>query len=289
MCKETYRATHQTTAPTFTNAPVLWRARTQDALSVQTLRHKPSPEVRANRQSYTITHAYPTTASDSLTPAIRVLLVDKYTIVRAGLHALLAQERNLYIVGETGQGAEAIRLAACRQPNVILIDLMIPDMDGIEAIRQLRQANPASQIVVLTVASDDQTVNAAIQAGAIGYLLKDVLKPDLLSAICSAARGEPTLHPTAQRALMHQSMHAPFKVLTAREQDVLRLIAQGLCNRDIAATLFLTEGTIKGYVSTILAKLQVVDRTQAALYAVKHGLNQNYPTPPTVGRGQSSR
>ncbi|MCX6049126.1 MAG: response regulator transcription factor, partial [Chloroflexi bacterium] len=271
MLKENCRATEQTAAQVFADAPGLWSAIAQDGYTMPVLptRRKPREEAPTTRHSYASALDYPAVAGQLLTATIRILLVDSSTIVRAGLRALLGQEREMWIVGEAGHRAEALHLAACLQPQVILIDLMLPDLEGVETIRQLHQANSASHIVVLTMASDEQTVHAAIQAGAIGYLLKDVLKPELLLAVRAAARGEPALHQSAQRALMHQATHAPFKDLTERELDVLRLIAQGCRNREIADTLFLTEGTIKGYVSTVLAKLQVVDRTQAALYAVK--------------------
>jgi DNA-binding NarL/FixJ family response regulator len=156
------------------------------------------------------------------------------------------------------------------------MDVVMPELDGIEATRRIRRASPASQILVLTSFADDQKVREAIEAGAIGYLLKDVLKADLLRAIQTAAQGKPTLHPEAQSYLMRQvstpSTPAPSINLTERELDVLRLIAQGQSNKEIATTLHLTEGTVKGYVSAILAKLGVADRTQAALHAVKHGL-----------------
>jgi DNA-binding NarL/FixJ family response regulator len=154
------------------------------------------------------------------------------------------------------------------------MDLLMPLMDGIEATRRICALKLPCHILVLTSFGDDQHVHAAIQAGAVGYLLKDVLKAELLRAIRAAARGEPTLHPEAQRALIRHTMApaSPFGELTERETDVLRLIAQGQSNREIAGSLHLTEGTVKGYVSTVLAKLQVADRTQAALLAVKYGL-----------------
>jgi len=207
-----------------------------------------------------------------LIPAIRILVIDKHEIVRAGLRSLLAKEHEMAVIGEATQSSEALSLVARLKPDVILIDLMLAEKDGIETIRRMHQLHPSGQIVVLTSFCEDRMVRAAIQAGATGYLLKDLLKADLLSAIQAAARGEPTLHPTAQRILMRQSSNHAFHVLTARELEVLRLIAQGRSNRQIGDTLCLTEGTVKGYVSTILAKLQVEDRTQAALYAVKHGL-----------------
>ncbi len=208
-----------------------------------------------------------------MTP-IRVLIVDDHTIVREGLRTLLAEEAEIEVVGEAANGLEALGLVATCQPQVVLMDLVMAGIDGIETTRRIRQMNTPCQVLVLTSFGDDQRVRDAVQAGAIGYLLKDVLKADLLRAIHAAARGEPTLHPEAQRVLIRQTRTpaAPFRDLTERELDVLRLIGQGKSNREIATTLHLTEGTVKGYVSTILAKLQVEDRTQAALYAVRHGL-----------------
>ncbi len=206
---------------------------------------------------------------------IRVLLVDDHAIVREGLQTVLAEEPDVTVVGEAATGAEAVTLAAALRPDVVLMDLAMPGMDGIEATARIRDAGATSRVLVLTSFADDGRVREAIRAGAVGYLLKDVLKPELLRAIHATARDEPTLHPEAQRRLIRQVVAppaAPFVDLTARERDVLRLIAGGRCNKEIAATLHLTEGTVKGYVSAILDKLGLADRTQAALYAVKHGL-----------------
>jgi DNA-binding NarL/FixJ family response regulator len=204
---------------------------------------------------------------------VRVLIVDDHSIVREGLRTLLSEEAEIEVVGEAANGAEAVKLVATRHPHVVLMDLLMPEVDGIEAIRRIRARKYACEILVLTSFGDDQHVRDAIQAGATGYLLKDVLKVDLLRAIHAAARGEPTLHPEAQRVLIRQTTApSPFKDLTERELDVLRLIAQGRSNREIALTLHLTEGTVKGYVSTVLDKLRVDDRTQAALFAVRHKL-----------------
>jgi DNA-binding NarL/FixJ family response regulator len=158
------------------------------------------------------------------------------------------------------------------------MDLVMPGLDGIEATRRIHRLNPDARVLVLTTFADDQRVREAIQAGATGYLLKDILKADLLRALRDAAVGRPSLHPEVQQHLMRevagkaspeQAAHAS---LTEREIGILRLIAEGRSNKEIAAALYLTEGTIKGYVSTIFDKLGVEDRTQAALYAVKHGL-----------------
>lgn len=207
---------------------------------------------------------------------IRVLIVDDHAIVREGLMTLLAEEESIEVIGEARNGREAVQMAATQRPDVILMDLVMPEMDGIAATQAIREKGLPGRVLVLTSFSEDQRVPDAIQAGAIGYMLKDVLKGDLLRAIHSAARGEPALHPEAQRQLMRQ-MVAPsepdlLSTLTTREMGVLRLIVGGQSNKEIAATLHLTEGTVKGYVSAILSKLNVADRTQAAMYAVKHGV-----------------
>ena len=211
-----------------------------------------------------------------MTSPIRVLIVDDHEIVREGLGTLLAEEATLTVVGQAANGAEAVALAVNLRPDVILMDLVMPELDGIQATRRIRAAGLPCQILVLTSFADDQKVREAIEAGAIGYLLKDVLKADLFRAIHTAAQGKPALHPEAQSYLMRQVSAPPPQTspthLTERELDVLRLIAQGQSNKEIATTLHLTEGTVKGYVSAILAKLGVADRTQAALHAVKHGL-----------------
>jgi DNA-binding NarL/FixJ family response regulator len=208
--------------------------------------------------------------------SVRVLIVDDHEIVREGLETLLAEEAGIEVVGQAGNGQEALALVAALRPKVVLMDLVMPKMDGIEATRRLRQSHSEIQVLVLTSFVDDHRVREAIEAGAIGYLMKDVLRADLTRAIRTAARGEPALHPEAQRYLMRQvkgpSSEARLRTLTGRERDVLGQLAQGYSNKEIAANLHLTEGTVKGYVSAILAKLDLADRTQAALYAVKHGL-----------------
>jgi DNA-binding NarL/FixJ family response regulator len=207
--------------------------------------------------------------------SIRVLIVDDHVIVREGLQILLSEEPGFDVVGMAGDGETALQLARKHKPDVVLMDLVMPGIDGIETTRQILSAVPFSHVLVLTTFADDQRVRDAIQAGAIGYLLKDVLKPELLNAIRSAAAGKPALHPEAQQLLMKQVSGkdaAPHDSLTAREFNILKLIAEGRSNKEIALALHLTEGTVKGYVSTIFDKLNVEDRTQAALYAVKHGL-----------------
>jgi DNA-binding NarL/FixJ family response regulator len=210
--------------------------------------------------------------------AIRVLIVDDHEIVREGLQMLLAEEPDFEVVGTAGDGAAALKLAEATKPDVIIMDLVMPELDGIEATRRIHRNNPEARVLVLTTFADDHRVREAIQAGATGYLLKDILKADLLRALRDAAVGRPSLHPEVQQHLMREvagkasSEPAPHASLTEREIGILRLIAEGRSNKEIAAALYLTEGTIKGYVSTIFDKLGVEDRTQAALYAVKHGL-----------------
>jgi len=207
---------------------------------------------------------------------VRVMIVDDHAIVREGLQTLLSEEESVELVGEAANGALGVSLATKVQPDVVLMDLVMPEMDGIQATRRVKEVSPRTQVLVLTSFADDQKVREAISAGAVGYLLKDVLKPDLLRAIHHAAQGKSTLHPDVQQMLMKQAtaQREPklHDSLTEREMSVLKLIAQGRSNKEIAAALFLTEGTVKGYISTIFDKLEVEDRTQAALYAVKNGL-----------------
>lgn len=212
--------------------------------------------------------------------SIRVLIVDNHEIVREGLQTLLAEEPDFEVVGTAGDGAVAVTLAEAIKPDVIIMDLVMPGLDGIEATRRIHRNNPQARVLVLTTFADDQRVREAIQAGATGYLLKDVLKADLLRALRDAAVGRPSLHPEVQQHLMREvaerassaQEQPPHFSLTEREIGILRLIAEGRSNKEIAAVLYLTEGTIKGYVSTIFDKLGVEDRTQAALYAVRHRL-----------------
>jgi len=215
-----------------------------------------------------------------MTP-IRVLVVDDHEIVREGLQTLLSEEPDFELVGSAGDGASAVTLAHAKKPDVVLMDLLMPGVDGIEATRRILANDPGVRVLVLTTYADDQRVREAIRAGAIGYMLKDVLKADLLRALRDAAAGRPTLHPEVQHHLMRevagrtsaaQEQPLPHLRLTEREVGILRLLAEGRSNKEIAAALYLTEGTIKGYVSTIFDKLGVEDRTQAALYAVRHGL-----------------
>jgi len=208
---------------------------------------------------------------------IRLIIVDDHKIVREGLRMLLGDEPGLEILGEAADGEEAIQMAVALAPDVVLLDLVLPDISGIEVTRRVMALRPAARVLLLTSFADDQNVVAAMQAGAAGYMLKDVLRDELVSAIKRVARGEPALHPEAQRKLMEhlakpQKPAASPGDLTERERAVLSLIAQGLSNKQIAAQLHITEGTVKGHVSNILSKLHLDDRTQAAIWAVKLGL-----------------
>jgi DNA-binding NarL/FixJ family response regulator len=208
---------------------------------------------------------------------VRILLVDDHAIVREGLRALLDDVNGMRIVGEASNGDEAVEMAARLEPDLVLMDLKMPGMPAPDAIRTIRARNPAVQILMLTSYAEDQQVQKVISAGALGYVLKDVAKAELLRAMTTVARGEPWLHAEAQRLLVNRmrkpSEVNPLDLLTDRERSVLRLLAQGQSNRTIGKTLQLTEGTVKGYVSNILAKLKLEDRTQAALLAVKLGLD----------------
>lgn len=208
---------------------------------------------------------------------IRVLIADDHTIVRKGLCALLARERDIEVVGEAGHGQEALDLALQLQPDLVLMDLVMPGMDGAEAIRKITARCPAIRVLVLTSFSTDDKVFPAIKAGALGYLLKDTRPDELLRAMRQVARGESPLDPTIARKVLHELAHpadrpATPQPLTARELEVLRLVAHGLSNHEIAARLVITDLTVRTHVSNILGKLHLASRTQAALYALREGL-----------------
>jgi DNA-binding NarL/FixJ family response regulator len=207
---------------------------------------------------------------------IGVLIADDHEIVLRGLRMTIQGEDDLRLLGEARNGQQAIQMALELKPDVLLMDLQMPDLDGIQAARAIHSAQPQIAILMLTSFSSDAQLHAALQTGVTGYLLKDVSGDALVQAIRGAARGEPQLHPSIARRLMQQmpTPADPFAELTSRERDVLRLIAQGLSNKEIGLALSLSEVTVKGYVSTLLGKLNVADRTQAALYAVHYGLDQ---------------
>jgi two-component system, NarL family, response regulator LiaR len=210
--------------------------------------------------------------------SIRVLIVDDHAIVRKGIRALLSTEAGLEVVGEAGDGAEALAQAQALRPDVILMDLVMPNVDGIEATRQITAEQPTARILVLTSFAADDKVFPAIKAGALGYLLKDSGPGELVQAIHQVARGEPSLEPSIARKVLFELSHPPKSApttpdpLTERELDVLRLVAQGRSNREIAEELVIAEMTVRTHVSNILSKLHLASRTQAALYALREGL-----------------
>lgn len=208
---------------------------------------------------------------------IRVLLADDHTVVRGGIRALLEGESGIEVVGEAADGEEAIEKARALNPDVILLDLMMPEKTGIEAIEEIKQENPDARILVLTSFSDDDKVFAAIKAGALGYLLKQTSPGELFQAIHDVFNGESSLHPTIARKLIRE-LNRPTNLppvdepLTEREVEVLIFVARGLSNQDIADRLVISERTVRTHVSNILSKLHLANRTQAALYALKEGL-----------------
>jgi two-component system, NarL family, response regulator LiaR len=208
---------------------------------------------------------------------VRVLIVDDHTILRKGIRALLTETPGFEVVGEAGNGQDAVSLAQELRPDVILMDLLMPGMDGIEATRQITNSDRDARILVLTSFAADNNVFPAVKAGALGYLLKDSTPEELVRAIRQVHRGEPSLDPAIARKLL-QEIARPVErgpapeALTAREMQVLGLIAQGLSNQDIAGQIMVSEPTVRTHVSRILAKLHLASRTQAALYAVREGL-----------------
>lgn len=210
-------------------------------------------------------------------PTIRVLICDDHEVVRQGIRAFLTTRPGIEVVGEAGDGAEAIRLVDGLRPDVILMDLLMPKVDGIEAVRRIRTEQPDARILVLTSFATDDQVFPAIKAGALGYLLKDSSPRELIEAIRQVHRGESSLHPSVARKVLQELSH-PAKqpptpdALTEREVEVLRLVAQGQSNGEIAQELVVSEGTVRTHVSSILSKLHLASRTQAALYALRTGV-----------------
>ncbi len=203
---------------------------------------------------------------------IRVLVADDHPVVRQGLRTFLALQDDFEIVGEAGDGEEAVKQVEELLPDVVVMDLVMPKLDGIDAIRRIRSVSPTTRVLVLTSFLDDAKVFPAVRAGAAGYLLKDVEPVDLARAIRTVMRGEGLLHPAIAARVMEalsRPERTPAEGLTERELDVLRLLARGLSNKAIALELHVSEKTVKTHVSNILAKLHLADRTQAALYAVR--------------------
>jgi NarL family two-component system response regulator LiaR len=209
---------------------------------------------------------------------ISVLIVDDHEVVRQGVSAYLESQSEFHVVAEASSGEEATEYASEHIPDVVLMDLVMSGMDGVEATRLVKNASPRSQIVVLTSYHQDEFIFPALQAGAISYILKDVKMEDLAEAIRRAAVGEATLHPRVAARVIQEFHGArredlnPFTELTTRELEVLKLIASGSSNSTIAEELVISENTVKGHVSNILSKLHLADRTQAAVYAWREGI-----------------
>ncbi len=206
---------------------------------------------------------------------IRVLIADDHTVVRKGIRALLETEPGIEVVGEAADGEDAVHRALALKPDVVLMDLVMPKLDGVQAIRAIMERRPGVKILVLTSFAEDKRILSAIEAGALGYLLKDSSPQDLVRAIREVHRGESALHPkVAQRLVsrLREPEEPAREELTERERKVLELIAKGLSNREIARELSISEPTVRTHVSNILRKLHLKSRTQAALYALKKGL-----------------
>jgi NarL family two-component system response regulator LiaR len=209
---------------------------------------------------------------------IRILVADDHAIVREGLRALIETQPDMSLVGSAADGIEAVVLARSLHPDIVLLDLVMPRKDGLSAIADIKQENPGARILVLTSFAEDEKVFPAIKIGALGYLLKDSSPQELLQAIRSVHAGKASLHPTVALKVI-QELNQPSanlkpaqEPLTAREMKVLELVAQGLSNQEIAMRLVLSERTVSTHISSILGKLHLANRTQAALYALREGL-----------------
>jgi len=223
-----------------------------------------------------------------MTSPIRVLIADDHAILRKGIRALLGTEPDIEVVGETADGLETVAQAKTLRPDVILMDLVMPKMDGIEATRQITAEQPGVRILVLTSFAADDKVFPAIKAGALGYILKDSGPAELVQAIHQVYQGQPSLEPSIALKMLQELSHPPQRPptpdpLSEREMEVLRLLAQGKSNREIADQLVITELTVRTHVSNILGKLHLASRTQAALYALKEGLASLNDVPADMG------
>jgi NarL family two-component system response regulator LiaR len=217
------------------------------------------------------------TDTNTISNPIRILIVDDHAVVREGLRSFIQIKPDMEVVGEAADGIEAIEKALSLEPDVILLDIVMPRLDGVGAIGQLNQEGCTARILVITSFAEDEQIFPAIKAGALGYLLKDSMPNELIQAIRDVYRGEPCLHPTIARKLMDELKRDPDlppteEPLTERELEVLTLIAQGYSNREIGEQLHLSERTVGKYTSNILDKLHLANRTQAALYALRRGI-----------------
>jgi NarL family two-component system response regulator LiaR len=211
--------------------------------------------------------------------SIRILVVDDHAVVREGLRALIDVQPDMELAGEAADGVEAVDRAHALQPDVILLDLVMPRKGGLEAIVEIKEKNPDARILVLTSFAEDDKVFPAIKAGAMGYLLKDSSARELVQAIRDVYQGEPAMHPSIARKLMRELQRPPEpdmprteEPLSGREVEVLTLVARGLSNQEIGDELFISERTVRTHVGNILDKLHLANRTQAALYALREGL-----------------
>jgi NarL family two-component system response regulator LiaR len=213
-----------------------------------------------------------------MTEAISVILADDHSMVRMGLKAYFDTLADIQVIGEAATGDEAVRLVTEHTPQVVLMDLIMPGMDGVEATRQVRKISPSTQVIILTSYHEDEHIFPAIRAGALSYVLKDIDPDDLADAVRSAARNEAILNPRIAARLMKEmrggpsAVNNPFTDLTERELDVLREIASGKNNREIAEILVISEKTVKTHITNILSKLHLADRTQAAVFAWQEGI-----------------
>jgi DNA-binding NarL/FixJ family response regulator len=209
---------------------------------------------------------------------ISIIIVDDHDVVRQGLRGYLETQPDFTVIGEADSGETALELVSELVPDIILMDLLMPQMDGVEATRCVKKISPRTQIVVLSSYHQDEYIFPALKAGAISYLLKDVKMEDLAIAVRQAAHGETSLHPRVAARVVQEIQGSketpfnPFTELTDREFEVLKLIANGLSNKQIAERIVISENTVRGYVSNILSKLQLADRTQAAVYAWREGI-----------------
>ena len=201
---------------------------------------------------------------------IRVVVADDHAVVRSGLEQLLSTAADIELVGTAGNGSEAVEVVGRELPDVVLMDLSMPEIDGVEATRRIVAADPDARVVVLTSFADDRHISDALQAGAIGYVLKHAEPDELLGAIRAAAAGDAPLDPKAARVLLNSRKVRSDQQLSAREEEVLRLVAAGLANKQIARRLGIAERTVKAHLTNIFARIEVTDRTQAALWAERN-------------------
>lgn len=206
---------------------------------------------------------------------IRIAIIDDHAVVRQGIRFLLEQQSDMEVVGESKDGVQGVAMVSNTVPDIVLLDLLMPRMDGLTAIREIKHLVPTTQVIILTSYHKDEQVFRAIKAGALSYLLKDASPEELVEAVRAAARGESVLHPMVARRILREIQHqsqSPLNELTPRELEVLTRIARGLSNHEIANDLTISEPTVRTHVANILSKLNLADRTQAAIYALQKRL-----------------